>query len=216
MVKKELRPRIIDILLTVLGAFLCGSGCGFMNYASLGMDALGTFYDGLRMLLGLSIDNIGTVSLIVNIVLIIFLFFASRKYLSIGTLIFMAGYSLFANLATMLPEAIFTDPNIYIRATIGITGILILCIGLGIYIAVDIGVDPPTGLILYVTDITHKKMQYVKITLDLIVMVAGILLGARIGAITVISVLISGPLIAYFTKIFQKLYFKRLYTSSGK
>ena len=36
-------PSFGDIILTVIGAILCGLGCGFMNYAALGMDAIGLF-----------------------------------------------------------------------------------------------------------------------------------------------------------------------------
>ena len=90
-------------------------------------------------------------------------------------------------------------------------GIAVLTLGLGIYIAVDIGVDPFTGVTLLITEITHKKLQYVKIAMDVVTMTAGILLHARIGALTVLSVLLEGPLIAFFTKQVQLVYFRKLY-----
>ena len=46
-----------DIVLTVIGAVLCGLGCGFENFASLGMDAVGTFFDGVRTALKLPLDS---------------------------------------------------------------------------------------------------------------------------------------------------------------
>jgi len=206
------KRRIIDIILTFIGAVLCGTGCGFMNYAALGMDAIGSFYDGIRTALNLSIDSIGTVSIGISIVLIIFLLIVKRKYVNVGTIIYLIVYGIFANISTLCLETLITSDAVYVKAVISILGILILTYGLGIYIAVDIGVDPFTGLTLYLSDITHKEMQYIKIAADIIFMVIGILLGARIGAISVISVLAEGPLIAFFTKRVQLWYFKLFFS----
>jgi hypothetical protein len=206
------KRRTIDIILTFIGAVLCGTGCGFMNYAALGMDAIGSFYDGIRTALNLSIDTIGTVSIGISIVLIIFLLIVKRKYVNIGTIIYLIVYGIFANISTLCLEKLITSDAVYVKAVISILGILILTYGLGIYIAVDIGVDPFTGLTLYLSDITHKEMQYIKIAIDIIFMVIGILLGARIGAISVISVLAEGPLIAFFTKRVQLWYFKLFFS----
>ena len=206
------KRRIIDIILTFIGAVLCGTGCGFMNYAALGMDAIGSFYDGIRTALNLSIDTIGTVSIGISIVLIIFLLIVKRKYVNIGTIIYLIVYGIFANISTLCLETLITSDAVLVKAVISILGILILTYGLGIYIAVDIGVDPFTGLTLYLSDITHKQMQYIKIATDIIFMVIGILLGARIGAISVISVLAEGPLIAFFTKRVQLWYFKLFFS----
>lgn len=200
----------IDVLLTAFAALLCGTGCGLMNYASLGMDAVGTLYDGIRAAFNLSIDSIGTVSMGLSIILVIFLFFIKRKYVSIGTVIYFLIYGVFASLSTVLLEKIITSDSVHLKAGIGIAGIFILSFGLGIFIAVDIGVDPFTGIILLITDITHKKLEFIKIILDIITIIIGILLGARIGALTVIATLAEGPLIAFFTKKVQAFYFRKI------
>ena len=210
MKNKNTRDYVIDILLTAFAALLCGTGCGFMNYASLGMDSIGTLYDGIRTAFNLSLDSIGTVSMCLSVILIIILFFIKRKYVSIGTLIYFLIYGVFANLSTAALQRIITADSIPVKATTGILGILILSFGLGIYIAVDIGVDPFTGIILLITDITHKKLEIIKIIFDIITIVIGILLGARIGALTVIATLTEGPLIAFFTKKVQAFYFKKI------
>ena len=105
---------------------------------------------------------------------------------------------------------IYPSDSIYLKAGTGILGVLILSVGLGIYIAVDIGVDPFTGIVLLIKEITHKKLESVKIALDIITIITGILLGARIGALTVIATLTEGPLIAFFTKKVQAFYFKKI------
>ena len=201
---------IIDILLTAFAAILCGTGCGLMNYASLGMDAVGTLYDGIRTAFNLSLDSIGTVSMGISIILVIFLFFVKRKYVSTGTVIYFLLYGVFANLSTAALQKVISSDSLYLKAGTGILGVLILSVGLGIYIAVDIGVDPFTGIVLLIKEITHKKLESVKIALDIITIITGILLGARIGALTVIATLTEGPLIAFFTKKVQAFYFKKI------
>ena len=199
-----------DIVLTVIGAVLCGLGCGFENFASLGMDAVGTFFDGVRTALKLPLDSIGTVSFLINLALIVFLLFAARKYVSIGTVIYMVIYGIFANLGTVILEKIISSDSIVLRSLIAVSGFVLLTFGLGIYIAVDIGVDAFTGLTLWLTDLTHKDMKYIKIALDLLLMITGIIMGARIGTFTVISVLAGGPVIEFFTLKIQKIYIRGL------
>ena len=201
-------PSFGDIILTVIGAILCGLGCGFMNYAALGMDAIGLFYDGIRSILNLSPDQIGTASYIVCAILSVFLWFADRRYVSVGSVIYIVMYGLFANLGTVLWTKLIPDSSIVINALISTSGMLILYIGLGIYIAVDIGVDAFSGVMLWLSNITHKEMKYVKIAFDFGLAVIGFLLGGTLGIVTPVTIIIGGPCISFFTKKIQAVYFR--------
>ena len=201
-------PSFGDIILTVIGAILCGLGCGFMNYAALGMDAIGLFYDGIRSILNLSPDQIGTASYIVCAILSVFLWFADRRYVSVGSVIYIVMYGLFANLGTVLWTKLIPDSSIVINALISASGMLILYIGLGIYIAVDIGVDAFSGVMLWLSNITHKEMKYVKIAFDFGLAVIGFLLGGTLGIVTPVTIIIGGPCISFFTKKIQAVYFR--------
>ncbi|SCW57493.1 Uncharacterized membrane protein YczE [Ruminococcaceae bacterium YRB3002] len=213
MTKKIKFPPLSDTLLAIAGAALCGFGCGLVNYASLGMDSIGIFYDGIRNILNLSSDQIGTASYIVCFILLVFLFFAGRRYVSFGTVIYILFYGACANAGTMLMEYLGQLTGlgdvIWVRAVLASLGILMLWIGIGIYVAIDIGVDAFTGIVLWLTDVTHKKMESVKIVFDLVLTVIGLLLGGRIGVFTVITIFIGGPCISFFTRKVQGWYFKK-------
>jgi uncharacterized membrane protein YczE len=209
MLEKIKLPSVTDIILAVIGAVLCGLGCGFINYASYGMDSIGLFYDGIRNVLRLSGGQIGTASLIVSFILSLFLWFADRKYVSFGSIIYIVMYGTFANLGSMLWEHIILNDFTYIRVLISALGLLTLYIGLGIYIAIDIGVDAFTGVMLWLCNITHKDMKIVKIIFDLGLTVLGFLLGGTIGIVTPVSILIGGPCISFFTKRIQAIYFRK-------
>ncbi len=203
-------PSIGDVILTVIGAVLCGLGCGFINFASLGMDAIGLFYDGIRSMLNLAPDQIGTASYIVCFILSVFLWFADRRYVNIGSIIYIIMYGAFANIGTVMWEKLAPRGGIYLNALISALGLLILYVGLGIYIAVDIGVDAFTGVMLWLSNVTHKEMKYVKIAFDLGLALIGFLLGGTLGIITPVSIIIGGPCISFLTGHIQALYFKHL------
>ena len=84
--KKFKLPSVADTALAVAGAILCGLGCGLVNFASVGMDSVGIFYDGIRNILNLEPDQIGYASYIVSFALSVFLLFADRKYVSFGSI----------------------------------------------------------------------------------------------------------------------------------
>lgn len=207
--KKFKFPSFSDILLAALGAVLCGLGCGFINFASYGMDSIGLFYDGIRNILKLSPSQIGTASYVVCIIISIFLWFADRKYVSIGSVIYILMYGAFANIGTIIWEKMIPDSNMYIRIVVALLGLLVLYIGLGIYIAIDIGVDAFTGVMLWICDVTKKDMKIVKVLFDIGLTLIGLFLGGTIGVVTVISILVGGVSIDFFTKKIRKIYFGR-------
>lgn len=206
--KKRIQlPSLRDILLAIFGAVLCGIGSGFTKYASCGMDAIGIFYDGIRNILKLAPDQIGTASYVVCIILSVFLWFADRRYVSFGSIIYIIVYGVFANLGTMLWEWIRPGEGRLISLMIAVFGLLILYVGLSVYITIDIGVDAFTGVMLWLCDITHKELKYVKIMSDLLLALIGYLLGGTLGIITPIAIIIGGPCISFLNKRFAKIYF---------
>ncbi len=209
-------PATQDILLSVIGAILCGLGCGFVNYASWGMDSVGLFYDGIRNILNLSPDQIGYASYVVCFLLSLFLWFAARKYVSIGSIIYIVVYGAFANFGTSFWEWVNPDGGRAVDLLIAFLGLLILYVGLAIYITIDIGVDAFTGVVLWICDVTHKKMPVVKILFDLGLVLLGFLMGGTIGYLTPVTILIGGPCISFLQKRFMRIYFRETVEEESK
>ena len=203
-------PHIIDIMLTIVASILCGLGCGFVNYASLGMDAIGIFYDGIRNVLKLSSHQIGYASYIVSFILFVFLWIVKRKYVSLGSFIYIVMYGVFANLGTLMWQHIIGSGNMLAKIFIAVLGFGILYLGLAIFIAVDIGVDAFTGVMLWLCDITHKDMKIIKVLFDVGLTVIGAILGGKLGAFTIISVLLGGPCLSFITMRIQRIYFQKI------
>ena len=69
------REKGIRIILAILGIILVGTGVAFNAAAALGNDPVGIVYDGIRSALNLSSEQLGMASNIVNIVLVVIIFF---------------------------------------------------------------------------------------------------------------------------------------------
>ena len=91
---KQGKISVTTITVALAGVFLCGIGVGINSSAGLENDSVGLFYDGIRSFLGLTGEQLGRASNIVNIVLLILLILIGRKYESIGTFVYLLPYGL--------------------------------------------------------------------------------------------------------------------------
>ena len=197
----------IDIkrmLYALIGICLVGIGVAFNNSSRLGNDPIGIVYDGVRSALSLSAAQLGTASNFVNYGIIIMLVFIGRKYLNIGTLIYILPYGFFVNMGSKLYTILFLGDRLAVRILSVVIGCLVLYIGVAIYIAVDIGLDPFTGLVMVISDKVKKEYGITKIVFDIFMILLGVILGGRLGVITIITALSAGPSIQFFSKIIKK------------
>lgn len=199
-----------DILLSLAGVFLISMGAAFNNCCGLGNDSIGILYDGLRASMNWTTEQLGTASNIVNTTILVLLFILSRlKYVSLGTLIYFLPYGIFMQINVFLYEIIPFTSNLWMRIALCVIGNLALYFGVSVYVTVDMGVDPFTGLTLYLRDITKKEYRYVKIAFDATLLVIGFLLGGKLGAVTIVSTLVAGPIIQFMIGRLQRVYFKK-------
>lgn len=177
-----------------------GIGVAFNNYAGWGNDPIGIVYDGFRVAFGMNSAQLGMASNIINLALVVFLFIVARRYVNIGTFIYLIPYGAFVSMGTKLYPYIFVNDEAFTRVLGSVAGCLLLCIGVSIYIALDMGVDPFTGLVLFLTEITGKQYRHVKVTFDLTMIVIGIILGGKFGIVTLITALTVGPVIQFLVE----------------
>ncbi|WP_162100924.1 hypothetical protein [Latilactobacillus sakei] len=58
---------------------------------------------------------------------------------------------------------------------------------------------------LTLRDKTGWSIRRSKITMDVVLIIAGVLLGGRFGAITILTALTTGPTIQYLSQLFSRL-----------
>ncbi len=199
--KKE---RLISLILAVVGVILVGTGVAFNAAAALGNDPVGIVYDGIRNAARLSPEQLGIASNIVNVVLITIVFFAGRHYVNIGTFIYVVPYGLSVSLGGKLYHMLFQTQDLLFQILGATLGCLLLYTGVAMFITADIGLDPFTGIVMVIRDRLNKEFKYVKVGFDIGCILLGVLLGGKIGAITVITALLAGPFIQLLSDILKK------------
>ncbi|CAM2742598.1 YitT family protein [Levilactobacillus brevis] len=192
------------IALALLGIFLVCMGVAFNSNTQLGNDPVGIIYDGLRTTFHLEQAQLGTVSNYLNVVLIIGLFFMGRHYASWGTLMYLVPYGVFVSIGSALYPMIFTSTTLLGRSLGGLVGISLYYLGISLFVAADIGVDPFSGFMLTLRDKTGWSMRRSKITFDGALIIMGVLLGGKFGIITILTALTTGPTIQALSSIFRK------------
>ena len=79
---------------------------------------------------------------------------------------------------------------------------------MALFITVDIGVDPMTGVVLILADKLKKEYRIVKIGYDLTLLVLGFFLGGKIGVVTLVTGFCIGPCIQFLNHKFENCLFK--------
>ena len=190
----------------LVGIFLVGVGVSFNALAGLGNDPVAIFYDGIRNLLNMSYEQFGLASNLVNYALIIILFFIARRYISIGTIIYILPYGTFVDIGTLLYEKVFASQTLTSTIIACIIGTILIYIGVAIFIVMDMGLDPMTASAKLLGDKLKWDFREAKILFDIFLIAIGFLLGGKLGIVTIITACTAGPLIQSFsTKLRKKL-----------
>jgi uncharacterized membrane protein YczE len=198
------REKVRKMILAVVGILFVGTGIAFNAAASLGNDPIGIVYDGLRNALGLSAGQLGMASNIVNFALTAVVFFAGRRYVNIGTFIYILPYGTVVDLGGKLYSLLFPVQTPALQILGALIGCLSLYFGVAMFIAADIGLDPFTGVVMLIKDKAGKEYRTIKICFDIVCVITGVILGGRLGFITVATALLAGPVIQFFSERIKK------------
>lgn len=180
-----------------------------INYAGLGNDPIGIVYDGIRNTAHLTPTQLGDASNLVNIALIILLALIGRKYIHLGTLIYILPYGFFVNIGSAICNYLIPKDIFSISIITSIFGCMLLYFGVAIFITVDIGLDPFTGIVMVIRDKLGWEYKYAKIMFDISMVILGTLLGGRLGVFTVITALAAGPVIQRLSIQMKKVLHKK-------
>lgn len=90
------------------------------------------------------------------------------------------------------------DPSsLWIQAGVLCIGIIIMGIGIGIYVAAGLGAGPRDSLMLLIVDKTGWRVQWVRNGMELVVLIAGWLLGGPVGFGTIVIALGVGQVVGW-------------------
>lgn len=190
-----MREKQRRILMTVVGVLTAGFSVGIFNFSVFGMDPFQVFAHGVWKHTSI---GFGTFYAIVNLIMLVFIFFLDRKKIGLGTLIniFLLGYVV--EFSSWLWTTLIPDPNLLIRSLALLIAIVIICFGSAMYFTGDLGVSTYDAIALLMAEKKIAKFQYCRIGTDLVCTLTGFLLGATVGIGTLVTALFMGPIIAFF------------------
>lgn len=190
--KKEV---LIKSLKVIIGLFVTGVGTAFMYVADFGSAPAATIGDGLHVFTGLSY---GTAGIVVNVFFLIILFILDRKLISFGTILATFFLGIFIDVGLFIikpivPETMSTLAQILFL----IIGTVVTAVGLGYYVGVNFGVGAIDGLSVALNKKTNISFTVCRWGVDIVITVVGIVMGAIWGIGTIISVVVTGPIIQF-------------------
>ena len=192
--KISIQNKLVNTFRIAIGLLIAGVGIGFMFNAGQGSTPSATIVEGISMFFKL---NYGISGIIANIFFLIILFFLDRSLINVGTVLatFCLGYFIDFGVLILSPLNILSM-SLILRILMAFIGCVITAIGLGYYIGVDFGSGAMDGMSL----ILHRKLNipfiYCRWGMDALLMLIGIILGASWGIGTVISIILTGPIMS--------------------
>lgn len=131
-------------------------------------------------------------------------FFIGRRYVNIGTLIYILPYGLAVSIGNQLFSMLFPNPVLFSRILSAGCGCFLVHLEAALYISANIGMDPFNGLAMAFKDILHTQYRKVKVPFDCLLIVIGFLFGGKAGIITIFTAFTAGPSIQYLSNVITK------------
>ncbi len=181
----------------LVGLVLFGVGIAVMAASGLGLGPWEAFHQGISIRTGISL---GTVSILVGIP-VLALWWPLGERPGIGTILNIALIGTATNIALpLLPGP--ADPLHQLAMTVA--GVLTIGLGSGLYLAADLGPGPRDGLM---TGLHHRfgwSIRRARTAIEVLVLVAGFLLGGTIGLGTILFAFGIGPVVQVFLRVFDR------------
>lgn len=192
------------VLIAIIGIFFVGLGIAFNAGTLFGNDPVAILYDGMRSVLGMSPEQLGLISNAVNVAMIVILFFIGKRYINIGTLIYIVPFGFFVSIGTYIYNAVINQDSFVQRVIGAIIGCSATYFGVSLFIVVAIGLDPFTGVVMSIADKIGWNFRKTKISFDIVMVLIGYLLGGKLGIITLLTVAAAGPIIQFFSDTMKR------------
>lgn len=184
------RETIIRWSFFILGLIVLAFGIALtIKGKELGIGPWDVFHYGLFLQFGLTV---GTWAIIAGFIILFMTSLVTKSLPKIGALLNMlllGGFIDFFNYVLPDPE------SMWVKTAAFIIGVIIISYGIGLYVAADFGAGPRDGLMLILVEKTGWSVKWVRNGIEIIVFLAGWLLGGPVGIGTIFIAFFLGPMI---------------------
>ena len=179
------------ILIIIVGSIIAAYGITLALYAGFGGATLAVLWQGISKTFHISI---GMASFVVAIVMILFAVIYDRKQIHIGTVLYQIVYSLCVDLFANLH---IYSRYIWINLFIMLAGVILFAAGTGLYASTSLGRGSYESVTFALAEKNNWQVKIVRMILDVIMVVTGVLLGGSFGVCTIVTIIVSGPVIQF-------------------
>ena len=188
------------ILIIIVGSIIAAYGITLALYAGFGGATLAVLWQGISKTFHISI---GMASVVVALVMILFAVIYDRKQIHIGTVLYQIVYSLCVDL--------FANLHIYSRYMwinffIMLAGVILFAAGTGLYASTSLGRGSYEAVTFALAEKNNWQVKIVRMILDVVMVVTGVLLGGSFGVCTIVTIIVSGPVIQFVNSGAKKLF----------
>lgn len=180
------------VIRLIVGSIVMGGGIAIAMKGGFGVDPMALFWEGIHIQTGMSY---GTANLLVSGVIILMLFFIDRSQLGIGTVVNSVLVSLSMDLISLMP---LESELFLIRLFLLLIGLVLLAGGIVYYGSANFGRGAFDGLIFGIVNKTKYSIRMIRSSFDLILVILGMLLGAKLSLGPIVSVLTIGYMMQFF------------------
>ena len=195
----------ITLILVIAAVILMGFALSWLLLIDLGTDPCTLLNQTISTRLGISIGNWQA---LFNTVLLIFVIIFGGRNLGFGTLanMFLVGYSIdfFSWIwAKVLPADLFTSMGV--RIAVLIPALILFILAASFYMDVDMGTAPYDAVSFIIsTHLPNVSFRVIRIVYDFVVTAIAVLLGGKLGIVTVLMVITLGPVIEWLGNIMKQ------------
>ena len=166
------------LAIIVIGSIIAAYGITLALYAGFGGATLAVLWQGIAETFHLSI---GMASFIVALGMILFALIYDKSQIHVGTVLYQIVYSTCVDLfASCHVYSTYRWLNFFVM----LLGVLLFAVGTGLYA-------------FALAEKNNWQGKIVRMALDILVVIIGVLLGGKFGICTIITVIISGPIIQF-------------------
>lgn len=197
----------------LLGILLISICVACYRLSEFGVDSYTGMNLGISGFLGMSFGNW---QLIMNVLILIVVFFTVRHCIGAGTIVNMVGVGYIADfLCWLVSDVAAVEMTLPLRILALLLGTLFASLGVALYMTADMGISPYDSVALIIVKLSREKVpfQIARISSDLTVLVVGVVFCLMahnnvwliVGIGTVINSLFNGPLIQFFRTRVEKV-----------
>lgn len=201
---------IKTFLQSVFGVALIGMGSGIFRFVEWGVDPCSCTVNGISAVTGI---QFGTVQLLYNCVLFIFVLLLYIRSIGLGTIINMAGVGYISDFTLwIVSDVLKVSPNAPVKVILVAVFLVVFSFGIAMYMEAEIGTAPYDTFGEIISKATDNRIPFhiARVIIDVIHVLAGILLGTVImkkkvfGICTIILALCVGFIVGWFRKLIRK------------